>query len=118
MKLMKDWSRWEQPGDVATHPKPAYNNSSKANTVSSRYLEDGDYLKLRSLSVGYNLPLRDWKIQNVRFSFSAENLFTLTKYSGVDPEIPVNDSGQVTGVTGASNYPVTRKFMFGINLTL
>ncbi|MDR1937738.1 MAG: TonB-dependent receptor [Tannerellaceae bacterium] len=118
MKLMKSWSRWEAPGDVATHPKPAYNNASNANKVSSRYLEDAGYLKLRSVSIGYNLQLPQWKIQSLRLSFSAENLFTITDYSGVDPEIPVN-SGTVTGVTTASNgYPITRKFMFGINFTL
>jgi TonB-linked SusC/RagA family outer membrane protein len=117
MKLMKDWSRWEKEGDIATHPKATYNNSSKSNSVSSRYLEDGSYLKLRSLSIGYNLPLPDWKIQNCRLSLSAENLFTITEYSGVDPEIPVAD-GKISGVTNPSNYPITRKFMFGINITL
>lgn len=127
MKLMSGWSRWEKPGDIATHPKPSYNNSSNANKVSSRYLEDGDYLKLRSLSIGYNLKLPQFKIENVRLSFTAENLFTITDYSGVDPEIPVKategtaqrqGTASVAGVTGASNYPITRKFMFGINFTL
>jgi TonB-linked SusC/RagA family outer membrane protein len=118
MKLMKDWRRWEKPGDIATHPVASYNNPSKSNSTSSRFLEEGSYLKLRSLSIGYNLPLSSIGIHNLRFSLSAENLFTLTDYSGVDPEIPVNDSGTVTGVTGASNYPMTRKFMLGINITL
>lgn len=127
MKLMSGWSRWEKPGDIATHPKPSYNNSSNANKVSSRYLEDGEYLKLRSLSIGYNLKLPQFKIENVRLSFTAENLFTITDYSGVDPEIPVKategtaqrqGTASVAGVTGASNYPITRKFMFGINFTL
>jgi TonB-linked SusC/RagA family outer membrane protein len=123
MKLMKGWSRWEKPGDIATHPLPAYNNSSNANKVSSRYLEDASYLKIRSLSVGYNLRLPQWKIQHLRLSFSAENFLTMTNYSGVDPEIPVRVESDgrlsVTGVTTASSgYPITRKFMFGINFTL
>jgi TonB-linked SusC/RagA family outer membrane protein len=122
MKLMKDWSRWEKKGDIATHPQPSLGNSSNANKVSSRYLEDASYLKLRSLSIGYNLPLPNWKVQDLRFSFTAENLFTITKYSGVDPEIPVKEetdgSYSVTGVTGAANYPTTRKFMFGVSFTL
>jgi TonB-linked SusC/RagA family outer membrane protein len=122
MKLMKDWSRWEKSGDIATHPKPSLGNASNANKVSSRYLEDGSYLKLRSLSIGYNLQLPYWKVENLRLSFTAENLFTITKYSGVDPEIPVKEetdgSYSVTGVTSPSNYPVTRKFMFGISFTL
>jgi TonB-linked SusC/RagA family outer membrane protein len=118
MKLIDGWSRWTKPGDVATHPLPSYNNSSKANSTSSRYLEDGDYLKLRSLSVGYNLPIEKWNIRNLRFFFTADNLLTFTKYSGVDPEIPVDPDRnyEVTGVTGVSNYPITRKYIFGINI--
>jgi TonB-linked SusC/RagA family outer membrane protein len=117
MKLMKDWNRWEKPGDIATHPKPSYNNSSLANSVSSRFLENADYLKLRSLSIGYSLPAKSIGFETLRFSFSAENLLTITKYSGVDPEIPTYD-GHVRGVTGAAAYPVTRKFMFSINFSL
>ena len=86
MRLMSGWNRWEKPGDIATHPKPAYNNSSNANKVSSRFMEDGDYLKLRSLSIGYNLKLPKFKLENVRLSFTAENLFTITKFKGSDPE--------------------------------
>jgi TonB-linked SusC/RagA family outer membrane protein len=120
MKLMSGWSRWEKPGDIATHPKPAYNNTSKSNLSSSRFLEDASYLKLRSLSIGYNLALPQYQIKSVRLSLTAENLFTITDYSGVDPEIPVRVSGNtssVTGVTGVSNYPITRKFMLGVNFT-
>ncbi|GHT20870.1 SusC/RagA family TonB-linked outer membrane protein [Bacteroidia bacterium] len=116
MKLMDGWTRWEKPGDIATHPVAQYNNSSKSNSTSSRYLEDGSYLKLRTLSLGYNLRLPQYNVQNLRVSVSAENLFCITEYSGVDPEIPVSD-GNVVGAAGPAVYPVTRKVMFGINLT-
>lgn len=117
IKLRDNWKRWEKPGDIATHPRPAYNNKSKANNVSSRYIEDGDYLKLRSLTIGYNFKLP--YVSHLRLFFSAENLFTLTPYSGVDPELPVKENdGAVTNVAGASVYPMTRKFMFGLNITL
>ena len=115
MKLMDGWSRWEQPGDIATHPLPGYNNSSNSNKVSSRYLEDGDYLKLKNLTLGYNFTLPAYKISNVRVYVSGENLFTITDYSGVDPEIPPRD-GSITGVT-TTVYPSTRKFIFGVNVT-
>jgi hypothetical protein len=132
MKLMNGWSRWTKPGDVATHPQFVYENKSLSNSTSSRYLENGDFLKLRSLSIGYNLPLHKWKIQNLRLSFTAENLFTITNYSGVDPEISIDENNKKTGTgiivptddniritgTGTTNYPITRKFMFGINITL
>ena len=116
MKLHDGWSRWEKPGDIATHPVAKYNNSDKGNSASSRYLEDSDYLKLRSLSLGYNFNLKQYGIQNLRVSLSGENLFTLTDYSGVDPEIPAS-SGSVMGTAGASVYPTVRRFMLGLNVT-
>lgn len=116
MKLHDGWSRWEKPGDIATHPVAKYNNSDKGNSPSSRYLEDSDYLKLRSLSLGYNFNLKNYGIQNLRVSLSGENLFTLTDYSGVDPEIPAS-SGKVMGTAGAAVYPSVRRFMFGLNVT-
>ena len=116
MKLHDGWSRWEKPGDIATHPVAKYNNSDKGNSSSSRYLEDSDYLKLRSLSLGYNFNLKEYGIQNLRVSLSGENLFTLTDYSGVDPEIPAS-SGSVMGTAGAAVYPSVRRFMFGLNVT-
>lgn len=117
MKLKSGWSRWEKPGDKATHPLAVYENKSGSNKVSSRYIESGTFLKLRSLTLGYNFQLPQYYISNMKVFFSAENLFTITPYSGVDPEIPVVD-GRLTGSAGPAVYPSVRKFMFGINLTL
>jgi hypothetical protein len=60
--------------------------------------------------------LKNYGIQNLRLSFTGENLFTITDYSGVDPEIPAS-SGTVMGTAGPSVYPSVRKYMFGLNLT-
>ena len=121
MKLQKGWSRWQKPGDKATHPRAMYNNQDKGNLASSRYLESSDYLKLRSLTLGYNFDLKKYGIQTLRLSVSGENLFCITDYSGVDPELPAgsNDKGvlSVTSTGGVSVYPAVRKFMFGVNLT-
>lgn len=123
MKLQDGCSRWEKPGDIATHPQASYENkySTSSNKASSRYLEDGSYLKLRSVTLGYNLKFPKAHISNLRFYITGENLFTITKYSGVDPEImPDNDPATMNGVVGfvgVSAYPQTRKFMFGVNLT-
>ena len=120
MKLQKGWNRWEKPGDIATHPKAEYGNKSQSSKGSSRYLEDASYLRLRSLTLGYTLP---WKIQyvdNVRLSFSGENLFVLSGFSGVDPELPAEVGSQYkAGSVGVaiSPYPQARKFMFGLNVT-
>lgn len=122
MKLIDGWSRWEKEGDIATHPAASYGNKSNSNKASTRYLEDGDYLKLRSLSIGYNLDLSKYYIQNMRIYFTAENVFTLTGFSGIAPEVPAyydetTGTYKSIGTAGANLYPSTRKFMFGINLT-
>lgn len=116
MKLMSGWSRWEKKGDNATHPVPSYNNSSNSNKTSSRYLEDGSFFKLRNLSLGYNFDLKKYKIEALRLSLTGENLFTLTRYSGVDPELPASDNGSIIGVT-STVYPSTRKITLGLSLT-
>lgn len=122
MKLQKGWSRWEKPGDVATHPRAMYNNSDQGNIASSRYLESSDFLKMRSLTIGYNFSLPKYGLQNARVYFSGENLFTITDYSGVDPELPAGTDSTtgnytVLGTAGASVYPSVRKFMIGLDLT-
>jgi len=116
MKLMPGWSRWEKPGDNATHPIAKYNNKDQGNLASSRYIEKNDFLRLRSLSLGYNLKLNQYGVKNLRVFFTGENLFVITNYSGVDPEIPAND-GAVLLSTGPGVYPATRKYMFGLNVS-
>lgn len=117
MKLQDGWSRWTKPGDNATHPVAKYNNQDKGNLMSSRYLEKSDYLKLRSLTLGYNFKLQRFGIQSARVFFNGENLLTFTGYSGVDPELHSADTGTSMGMTGVSVYPSVRKFMFGLNLS-
>ena len=116
MKLQKGWSRWQKPGDIATHPVAKYNNQDKGNLVSSRFLEKSDYLKLRSLSIGYTVPMKQYGIQSLRISLTGENLFTITDYSGVDPELPAS-GGSVMGTTGPGVYPSVRKYMLGLNVS-
>ena len=120
MNLKEGRNRTEKPGDIATHPKAEYGNKSQSSKGSSRYLEDASYLRLRSLTLGYTLP---WKIQyvdNIRLSFSGENLFVLSGFSGVDPELPAEVGNKYkAGSVGVaiSPYPQARKFMFGLNVT-
>lgn len=116
MALQKSWKRWEKEGDEATHPVAKYNNTDGGNKASSRYLENSSFLKLRSLQIGYNIPVKVRGIQNLRVSLTGENLFTITKYSGVDPELPAS-SGSVMGSAGPAVYPSVQRFMLGINAT-
>ncbi|WP_316792301.1 TonB-dependent receptor [Pedobacter frigoris] len=118
MKLIDGWKRWEKAGDIATHPIARYNNQDKGNSMSSRYLESNDFFRLRSLAVGYNFDLKKYNVRNLRVYLSGENLFVITKYSGVDPEIPVREDNQaILFSTGPSVYPMARKFMLGLNVS-
>lgn len=122
MVLHSGWSRWEKPGDIATHPQALYDNSSQSNKASSRFLETGTYLKMRSITLGYNVPIPRLNISNLRLYIAGENLFTISHYSGVDPELPptYNDATQQYIISGVATqvYPSTRKIVLGLNLTL
>lgn len=116
MKLKDGWSRWEKEGDIATHPKAVYGNTSNSNSTSSRYLETASYLRLRNLTIGYNIPVKKY-ISQLRVYLSGENLFVISGFSGIDPEVPPLNNGTGTGVA-TSVYPQTRKFMIGLNVSL
>ena len=125
-RLQKGWSRWQHKGDIATHPAPAYNNKSNSNKASTRYLENADFLKLRSLTLGYNFNLKTQIVKALRVYISGENLFCITDYSGVDPELPAADDGRDASgqrstalaiSTGPGVYPSVRKFTLGVNVT-
>lgn len=120
MNLKDGWSRWEKPGDIATHPRAFYSNNTNSSRGSSRYLEDASYLRLRNLTIGYTFPFKIPQVQRVRVYFSGENLFVLSGFSGIDPELPAEvGSDYKAGSVGVaiSPYPQTRKFMFGLNVT-
>ena len=91
-----------------TIPNPLGSPTNTAN--STRFLEDGSYLRLKNLQIGYTLPVELTKkayISRLRFYVTATNLFTVTKYSGYDPE--------VGGGVDYGNYPQSRTFTFGLN---
>ncbi len=86
---------------------------------STRVLEDGSYLRLKTVSLGYNFPkqiIKTLSLSSLRVNFSAQNLLTLTKYTGFDPEVAVRNSVLTPGLD-YSAYPQTRSFVFGINAT-
>lgn len=114
------WSRWEKPGDNATHPLPVYGGNKQSASASSRFLEDGSFLRLRNVNLGYNLPnstLGGIGMKSARIFVSGDNLFTLSKFSGADPETSLTSSG-INSVAGSVNwiYPVNRTFSFGVEL--
>ena len=114
------WSRWQSPGDVATHPKAQLNGNKSANQISSRYLEDGSYFRIKNLTVGYDFPLK-WiskaHMTKCRIYFSTDNLFTATKFSGMDPEITLETSTYSLAGMYSENYPVGRTFQGGVEIS-
>src|SRR5690606_36092120 len=87
---------------------------------SSRTVEDGSYIRLKTVSLGYTVPptiTRKWHVPNLRFSLAAQNLLTWTNYSGMDPEVSVRNSVLTRGFD-YSAYPRARTIVLGVNLTL
>ena len=117
MVLADGWNRWQKAGDIATHPKPVFGGSKNSNKTSSRYLEDGSYARLRNVTFSYELPaafVNKFHVDNAKFFVSGDNLITLTKFSGMDPEVALGPGGGTSSV----KYPISRKVLFGINIGL
>ena len=115
------WKRWtaEDPNG-ATHPKATLNGNKNANQISSRYLEDGSYFRLKNLTVGYDFPISLIKkahMTKCRIYFSADNLFTASKFSGMDPEITLEKSTYSLAGFYSENYPVGRTFQGGVEIS-
>jgi TonB-linked SusC/RagA family outer membrane protein len=115
--------RWTGEGTSDTQPRPAWTAKSNNARPSSRFLEDGSYLRLKNVQLGYTLPkkiLNNIGIGNARFYVSATNLFTLTKYSGLDPEMTVSDNsrgeGDIANGIDWGTYPSAMTFMVGVNI--
>jgi len=119
--LQPDESRWQEPGDHATHPKPVYGGNQDSHKPSSRFLEDGSFLRLKNATLSYNLPsslLQKVNIRSVRLYVSGDNVLTFTDYRGRDPEVSVNGGiGSNPGSVG-EKYPSSRRILFGIELGL
>ena len=82
---------------------------------STKYIEDASFLKLDNVSVSYDFSLKNEYLKKLRLYLTAQNLFCLTGYSGVDPEVTL--SGIAPGIEGTSYYPRTRSFTFGATFT-
>lgn len=99
--------RWQKPGDVTDVPKAMYGASSATYApMSTRYVYDGSFIRLRNLNIGYTLP--DSVLPGMRIYFQGTNLFTITDYKGLDPEV---------GIAGDPwfGYPVSKTITFGFN---
>lgn len=106
------WRPWRDDGSW-----PDYTNDSYRQTSSSLWIEDGSYLKLKELTLGYTIPTRitgRFGISNLRVFVTGQNLFTWTNFSWYDPEVANNNA--IFGGLYRFKYPSSRTFLFGINL--
>lgn len=107
---------WSPDNTDAKLPIWSATTAGTDNVPSSFFIEDGSYLRFKNVSLGYNIPASK-TFSRLRVYIQGYNLFTITKYSGIDPEISTGDAGSA-GVDFGGNYPVSRKFILGINIGL
>jgi len=116
---------WTGEGTTNEFPRLTWSSASSTNNKrpSTRFLEDGSYLRLKNLQVGYTLSpkvLSALKIASMRIYASGQNLLTFTKYTGLDPEIYTSSNGQGDGVRAVGidwgTYPSARIYTLGLNL--
>ena len=110
---------WTKDGDLdAVYPRITNSDSNNNMRGSSFYVENGSYLRLQNMQIGYTLPShicqKSKLFSSCRFYVSGQNIFTLTGYSGLDPELGINNPLDM-GVD-TTRYPSSRTFTFGVNL--
>ena len=119
-------ARWKKPGDITNIPGVSPSNWDNS-AVSTRYIESGSYMRLKALTIGYNMPqsvLSKFKMSRFLLYVTAENLLTFTNYSGFDPEVSAF-SGKNQGTTNQNTapgvdygtYPQSRDFILGLNIS-
>ncbi len=104
----------------AVIPRAIANDPNDNNRISDRYIEDGSYIRIKNIAIGYTLPssvVRKWKIENFRIYANIQNLYTFTKYSGYDPEVGASTASP--NVFGLDNgrYPSPQVYSFGLSLS-
>jgi len=112
---------WTPSNPSNRYARALANDDATGNSIpSSAWVENGSYVKLRNLTIGYTLPaslIRNLTLTKLRVYVSAQNLFTITKYSGLDPEIGIQNSNPTQNGVDNGTYPSSRFFTFGLNVT-
>ena len=110
--------RWKKEGDITSVPRYVFQNTYN-NYTSSRFIEDGSFLRLKNVSIGYNLPkkwIERFKITNTRIYASATNLWTLTNYSGPDPEVSTLDGSTASQGIDFFTLPQVKTVFAGLTI--
>ncbi len=115
--VVNRWRSASQPGD-GKEPRANERTTGNNSAISSRWVEDGSYLRIQNISLGYRLP-KAWinrlKLQQIRVYASAQNLYTRSKYLNYNPEVS-NYENPLTGGVDYGSYPLARTITFGVNV--
>ncbi|HEV7330954.1 MAG TPA: SusC/RagA family TonB-linked outer membrane protein [Flavisolibacter sp.] len=116
-QLLSVNNRWRGEGQVTNMPKASWSDPMGNSRFSNRWIEDGSYARLRTVSLQYHMPVKSNTINYVTFYVTGNNLLTLTKYKGYDPEFSYNQSPFAQGIdTGLD--PVFRSATLGVRIGL
>jgi len=128
-KVYADGSTWQtditnvKVANAGTKtPRPSIQDPNDNDRLSTRYIEDGSYLRIKNITLGYTFPknvLQRVKIDNIRVYMNIQNLYTFTKYMGYDPEVGAStqDSSGLTFGVDNGRYPSPMTCSFGLNIT-
>jgi TonB-dependent starch-binding outer membrane protein SusC len=118
--------RWQGEGTSNTMPRVSWLGSTNNKTPSSRFLEDGSYVRLKNIQLGYTIPQKvteRWKVKALRIYFTGQNLWTFTKYTGLDPEMHTSNNlnaekyrGDIAAGIDWGTYPSAKSYIIGVNL--
>ncbi|MBQ8676805.1 MAG: SusC/RagA family TonB-linked outer membrane protein [Bacteroidaceae bacterium] len=109
--------RWIAEGQTSDIPQAVYGDPMGNSRFSDRWIEDGSYLKLKNVTVSYKLPISDEYFRGLTIWAAANNLFTLTKYLGSDPEVSCGNGSLLQGID-AGFTPAGRSFTLGVKINL
>jgi len=110
-------TRWVTEGQVTAQPKAVYGDPMGNSRFSDRWIEDGSYIRLKTLMLSYNIPIKNNFIEGINIWVSANNVFTLTNYLGGDPEFSTQNSVLFQGVD-AGLIPLSRSYYVGLKFNL
>jgi len=106
-------NRWKEPGDITQYPRVG------DSYLSSRFIEDGSFLRIKNVTLSYNFKkelLQKIHLKTVKFYATIQNLYTFTKYTGMDPEVNYYGTDNIIMGTDFFTYPQSRTFLIGLNL--
>ncbi|MBL0740790.1 TonB-dependent receptor [Chryseolinea sp. Jin1] len=118
-------NRWRAAGDITDIPRSSWGNTNNSR-LSSRFVEDGSYMRVKAVTLSYNVPsamITKLHMSNLKVYVTGENLFTITGYKGYDPEVSAFGGDSDNGVKNTSlgvdygTYPQTRNLIFGLNVS-